>query len=491
MSQEIRAIVSGDGMKAELLIPPSPALSPTIKEECLSACRGAGLEVSADLTARLGSLLESIDHTAETREIIAEGQAPQHGQDGRLEWFINPDRGFASVSLAEDEGSQETDQADTADAATESSHYDRSSIDIAEPGQIIGHLHATTQGEDGRDVTGKTLAAKSGKPAKFVHDETIERTSDGRLIAQVEGILKLDGHKARICKYLEVSENVDFSTGNIEFDGDVRIRGDVKDLFVVEASGSVFVNGLAEAATIICGKDLILRGGMAARDRGSITVKRDAQVKYLDAVKGEIDGELQFAREIINCDLVVHGSIESARGSIIGTQLTVVGSVNVGQVGSPGPSNTRIVLGTVPKLEPLFDEFVSLVEQLEQRLESLKKEMAILKTPSKRKSHGNAERETELTFEIQSIEVRLADALQERDRFAAHIEELRTVDLNVGKQLHAGAVVVLGGRQYKVSESVRGPLRIGLGIKNEPLLFRTSDDPGQPLSQLSSVRLAA
>ncbi|MEM8835209.1 MAG: FapA family protein [Planctomycetota bacterium] len=483
MSQEIRAIVSGDGMRAELIVPPSPTRSPTIKEECLSACRAAGIEGSADFAARLKDILESLDLASETRELVAQGQPAQHGEDARLEWFIKPDRGFSN-DLANDNEEQSTNAGDT-------SHYDRSTIDVAQSGQVIGHLHPVKEGADGRDVFGNTLAAKSGKPVHLEHDETIERASDGRLIAQIEGILKAEGHKATICEYLEVPENVDFSTGNIEFDGEVRIRGDVKDLFTVEASGSVFVNGLAEAATFVCGKDLILRGGMAARERGSISVKRDARVKYLDAVKGDVGGNLHFTSEVINSRLVVHGSVGPTRGSIIGTTLTVVGAVRVGQVGSTGPSNTRIVLGTVPKLEPLFDEFVSLVEQLEQHLESVNQELAALKTPGKRKTHGNAERETELTFEIESTESRLAAALQERDRFAARIEELRTVDLNVERHLHAGAIIELNGRAYKISESIRGPLRIALGAGDEPMLFRTHDDPGQPLNQFTSVQLAA
>lgn len=42
--------------------------------------------------------------------------------------------------------------------------------------------------------------------------------------------------------------DVDFNVGNIDFLGDVHISGDVREDFVVHATGTVTVDGLVEGA---------------------------------------------------------------------------------------------------------------------------------------------------------------------------------------------------------------------------------------------------
>jgi uncharacterized protein (DUF342 family) len=43
---------------------------------------------------------------------------------------------------------------------------------------------------------------------------------------------------------------VNFKTGNIDYDGDVLVRGDVLPGFTVSADGNINIEGAVEAATI-------------------------------------------------------------------------------------------------------------------------------------------------------------------------------------------------------------------------------------------------
>ncbi len=56
---------------------------------------------------------------------------------------------------------------------------------------------------------------------------------------------------------------MDFSTGNIDFEGDVRVLKGIRDIFEVRATGNIEVGGLIEASTIDAGGSVFAKGGMA------------------------------------------------------------------------------------------------------------------------------------------------------------------------------------------------------------------------------------
>ena len=60
-----------------------------------------------------------------------------------------------------------------------------------------------------------------------------------------------DRKSAKVSNTLEIDQNVDFSTGNIDFPGNVIVHRSVKDCFTVKARDDIEVRGLIEAATLI------------------------------------------------------------------------------------------------------------------------------------------------------------------------------------------------------------------------------------------------
>src|SRR5690625_7810254 len=63
-------------------------------------------------------------------------------------------------------------------------------------------------------------------------------------------------------------QNVDLSTGNIDFDGSLEVTGDVTSGFVVRASGDIVVRGMGEKAEIHARKNLTVAGGVIGEEVG-------------------------------------------------------------------------------------------------------------------------------------------------------------------------------------------------------------------------------
>ena len=322
--QNLRVSLASDKSSASLTVPGRPDPKVVPEEAGEAVLREAGVEITARVRQAVAELFQQA-HDSEHPVIgeVARATPPADGTDGYIEWTIDRERDDPSDA----EPNATTDKVD---------YRAMSAFLMVQPSQVLGQIHEHTDGEDGRDVTGKTLPAKAGKPAKLDTDESILIDASGTVIAQQEGVLKRDGTKASIRKLLDVPGYVDYSTGNIDFNGDVTVQQGVRDRFLIKATGDVQVRGLIEAAMIETGRDLLAEGGFAGRERGNARVGRDLIAKYLDNVQGQVFGDLKVDREIINCELTVHGGVSSPSGSIIGGRIRVTDAIHVACIGSGG-----------------------------------------------------------------------------------------------------------------------------------------------------------
>ena len=95
-------------------------------------------------------------------------------------------------------------------------------------GEPICRIFAPTDGVPGRTVLDRELTAVDGKKASAPVGRNTELSEDGsELLASMTGHVEFSGRSFQVKPVLEIAGNVDYSTGNINFTGDVTIRGDV------------------------------------------------------------------------------------------------------------------------------------------------------------------------------------------------------------------------------------------------------------------------
>jgi len=472
---QVRAQVTADKSSATLTVPPRPDPRLIPVEAGEGALREAGVEITLAVKQAIVKLFERAAGSDEpVSGVVAEAARAIDGTDGWVDWKIDAESARARAAARSDD-----ERIDFREA---------SNYILVKAGQVLGHVHAPTEGEDGRDVTGRAIPARRGHAAKIEVDESLHVDATGSIIAQDEGVLFREGAKAAVRRLLEVKGYVDFNTGNIDFNGDVLVHRGVRDCFKVKAEADIKVMGLIEAATIDSGQDLCAMGGFAGRERGFARVGRDFIGRYIDNVQGEVFGDLRIDREVINSEPVVHRGIDSPTAAIIGGCLSVSGRMRVGTLGSNGGVPTLIVLGAVPRLEIPLRRLSIMSRKLSEIEERLREEQR-LASINNRPCAAEKERHTEIMFELANATAALTKARAAADALAQRIADQRVVDVRVERRLCADVRFRIADVVYRVRQDVGGPVRVELERGTE-LRYRQGDAKPKPLSQIADISSA-
>lgn len=249
-------------------------------------------------------------------------------------------------------------------------------INNVEEGQEICRLILPTEGEPGRTVLDEVIPAKGGKPAPLPKGRNTEISEDGlSLVASIAGHVEYNGSGFQVKPVLDIAGDVDFSTGDIKFLGDVNIGGDVLSGFSVRAMGNIHVDGALEAGcSVEAGGDLVVVKGVLGDGETVVRSQRSIFSKYIENATIQARDNLQTDC-IINGEIFCDGEVlvKSGRGTVMGGRVWAAKRVSANIIGAPSECRNLVILGGKPcasfEREQLDREIKALNEELE-RLDS-------------------------------------------------------------------------------------------------------------------------
>lgn len=472
-----RVSVSSDGLRATLQIQPGAEASDITPEavEAILASRGVR---PSEATARAAeslarSLAENPGVMAEA--IAAEGVPAIDGKDGHFE---------LAQDIADKTKPPESDE----DGQPVIDHYGRSAFIIVTEGQLLGVIHPHTDAQDGMDVRGKLIKAVIGRPCPLVLDDSIEQKPDGSVYALKRGRLELLPTSLRIEPVLEIDESVDFSTGNVDFPGDVVIRKGVRDCFRVDVGGSLEVVELVEAASIQAKGSITLRRGMAGRGKGELVTGGDLEAKYLDGVHARIAYDLRIQRELTNCNTVVGRSLHANTCTVVGGELHVRFGGSVRSLGGEAEASTIIRLGSDPQLDELARLLEDTLPQSTAAISKAMQELQDLQKIGSRLTATQAETMTSLQFEIMNGQAKQPAIRGAIEQVLLAYEKLHGATLTVEKAIMPGVVIQFGGQSATVRELIKGPVQIALDQSGAIVLKDPGSGSSTPLAAKAKIQ---
>ncbi len=255
----------------------------------------------------------------------------------------------------------------------------------------------------------KASAVPAGKFTKI--------TEDGlQLVAERTGHLEFDGKKFFIKVLLDIPGDVDYSTGNLEYNGDIHIHGDVRDTFSVKASGNVIIDGLVEGAKVEAGGDVLVSCGVLGDGNAEIICGGDLHAKYLENCVVYV-GQSVYADCVMSsqvyCDDMIQ--ITSGSGAIIGGKIAAGTLIKSKSIGTNSGRKTELELGAQTYIKMKYSEEIAQLKKLMKELTRLDRDIAFL------------EKKQKLQGDDPVTDQRLMTALRRKDAVCVQIDELTKV----------------------------------------------------------------
>ena len=232
-------------------------------------------------------------------------------------------------------------------------------------GDVLAIKIPMQQGENGNDIYGKVLPAAPGKDVQFKVGTNTEVSADGlQLIAAMGGYAHHQGGAICVGVTYVHKGNVDFKSGNLHYQGDIHVQGNVTTGFTVEAQGHVLIEGNVDSGDIVSHNgNVTIKEGVFGHGKGRIIAKGDVHV--LGAQDMHIyceNGTLSVEKGLRNCMVFAHTvKADSSGCSVVGGEIRAYGDVIISVVGGEG---ARTIVRIVDKEAEAAKEKIKEVEKL-------------------------------------------------------------------------------------------------------------------------------
>lgn len=262
---------------------------------------------------------------------IARGMRAVNGEDGYVEDHFD---------RQEDVGLKEDDRGNV-------DHKSLRRFQGVLTGDVICDITPPTEGEDGIDVTGKILKAKSGRAPKIPQGKNTTLSEDGyQLLATMDGDVSFHNGAFNVDRLLTINESVDNAVGNLDYNGNIVIQGDVKSGFKVCATGDIIVRGMVAGAVLCAGGSIEIAKGMNGNGQGTLEARGDVKLTFMENANVICHHDV-YASTIINSNITCGGSViaRQGKGVIIGGSIVAGNSVEAKRIGNQSGCENVIKIG--------------------------------------------------------------------------------------------------------------------------------------------------
>lgn len=241
-----------------------------------------------------------------------------------------------------------------------------------------------------QDCTSNVIKYKPSqlKAGKNVLKET---NQDGFVsyIALSHGIVYLQDGTLLVEKTLIIRGNVDYSTGNLNYDGNILILGDVKSTFNIICGKDLTIRKTIEdKVSIDCKGNLSVEGGIQGEST-HIKISRDLKCGFIQNAHLYVSGNAVIERSIYNTYITCRGNLSvlgkrfksNDRGAVIGGIINSFNNLVLHSAGSLS-STTELISGIDLSLENELEEMKLWASSLIRKIEKCQEFIGIdIKSP--------------------------------------------------------------------------------------------------------------
>lgn len=373
---------------------------------------------------------------------IANGTPPVHGKDGYFEYTFNPNPETKPIIMPDG----------TVDYNTLGKY------ELVYKDQLLAVYHPLTPGKNGSNIKGEILKADDAidlPPLKLNNVDYYKDTME--YYSCSEGKVTVKDGTLKVTPVFVVDGNLEAATGNVDFRGDIVVKGNVYSNVTIKATENITINGHVEIANLIAGRDIILKNGMQGSGIGKIKCGGNLTAKFLEQTDIVVDGNINTSA-ILNCNVTAGISINVSgkMGAILGGKVCAAEQITASTLGNRVGVATKIVVGLEKDFKLAMSEIDGKIEDCKSELEDAASEYERI-TERLKSSSSQTLTNDKMKYMRKKIMLqgKLNDLLNEK-KYIADIRQ-RSLDgkIIVSGQVNTGTTVIING----ISETVHTQYR--------------------------------
>lgn len=453
--------IAQDGMSASLFLAP-PQDEPYTVEHLVTFLAEHNIKQGINLASLQRIVRKELYNEA---IVIARGKDAINGSDGFFTFHFSPEKKDHKPVILPN-GSVD--------------YFNNASYEFAKEGDLLAEYTPATPGEYGYSVSGKLIIPKRGKDLPVLRGKGIRMTEDKKqYFATCSGQIEYQNNKINIVNCLSISKDLDISVGNINFDGNVEIMGNIIPNMVVRATGYVKVNGYVESASIYAAGDVVLAKGIQGGDISYIEAGGNVFAPFFESTTIKCGGSLN-ANHILNCDVTCADGVllSGKRGLILGGITRALRYIDATTVGNRAELPTTLILGVDSEIIKKYGETMQAISKSKLEITALKKNLVIFE------EQNQTEHYTYKTLQ-QAIKIReddlvsLTNQLNECNRI---IEAAASSCAGFRGSVYPGTIISINAEKHQVKEEQQ---QVTFRLRDRKIIMEEYTEPNFKQSESS------
>lgn len=273
--------------------------------------------------------------------LVAEAEAPVHGKDAYLELLVDTHKRIGTIR---GDGS-----------------VDFSAVDFkleAQTNAEIARLHPVVTGKPGRTIRGEIAKPHQGVAMPLKTNDAIRTENKDGIIhyyATKSGVVRHTRTEISVLDFLLIEGDINYKTGNLNFQGEIFISGSVGPSFSIVADGNITVCGSVDTGAKIMSKGNVLVGkGISGRKTRVMALgyiqAQFVSDAYLQCGRNIYLGNYASGAQLRAGDRIkVEHAIGQKGGCVMGGQAWASHSIDVHTAGASNQVSTELNVGVSPE----------------------------------------------------------------------------------------------------------------------------------------------
>lgn len=370
--------------------------------------------------------------------LIAAGKKPEDGQDGR----------FDILCL--------TESIEIGDEELQNNNYNNSHLfEAVREGQPLARYIPATAGKFGFNIMGQLVNPKKGKELPPLKGKGIVISEDRKVYTAAYGgrVIRTED-RLEVSKVLTINGNINSTVGNIKFDGDIIIKGDVLSGFNIEAKGDVEIDGHFERSNIKC-NNLLVKAGVQGGGVSKIEARGNVVAKFFEHVNIEAQGNVT-TNYIMNSNIECQGIVKTVgnKAAIIGGDVYAFSGIITNNLGNSAEIPTHASIGVNGKLLEQYNDVTKQIQKKESEYRTFKKAKDDLVSKYTQIQLGESEMFDKINLALEVINQNISELNTKKDEFLALAADLASREIIVNGYVYPNVRLIIDMKELNVEQEI-------------------------------------